>query len=129
MEQNIQNVNILIELAEDFFFLEICSPWMELALHPFFGQNALFPPPKKKNCLFFSEIRSPRTEHYTLFLLSEGGWWMSYLFMSIYVHDICDSFLALIKYICFFLFDFVNVRSELRRWVKQFFHIYWINKV
>ncbi len=42
MDQNIQNVNILIELAEDFFFLEICSPWMELALHPFLGWNAWF---------------------------------------------------------------------------------------
>ena len=66
VDQNIHNVNILIELAEDFFFLEICSPWMELALHPFLGETPPFPPPKK-NCLFFSEIRSPRMERYTLF--------------------------------------------------------------
>ena len=52
VDQNIQNVNILIELAEDFFFLEICSPWMELALHPFFGRNAPFPSPEKKNSFF-----------------------------------------------------------------------------
>ena len=53
VDQNIHNVNILIELAEDFFFLEICSPWMELALHPFFGRNTPFPPPPKKEITLY----------------------------------------------------------------------------
>ncbi len=35
-----------------FFFLEICSSWMELVLHPFSGKTPPFPPRKKT--AFFS---------------------------------------------------------------------------
>ena len=40
-----------------------------------------------------------------------------------------DNFSFSSSSIFFFLLDFVNVRSELRRWVKQLFHVYWINKI
>ncbi len=65
VEQNIQNVNILIELAKEFFsWKSVARGW---SVTPFFQAKRPLSPPKKKNCLFFSEICSPRMERYTLF--------------------------------------------------------------
>ena len=65
VDQNIQNVNILIELAEDFFFLEICSPRME-RYTLFLGETPPFPPPKKT--AFFSRKSVARGWSVTPFL-------------------------------------------------------------
>jgi hypothetical protein len=64
VEQNIQNVNILIELVEDFFsWKSVAHGW---SVTPFFWAKCpLSPPPKKLP--FFSEIRSPQMERYKLF--------------------------------------------------------------
>ncbi len=82
VDQNIHNVNILIELAEDFVFLKICSPWMELALHPFLGQNAPFLPPPQKLPFF---LGNPQPADGALHpFLTLIGWLVDELF--VYVH-------------------------------------------
>ena len=66
VDQNIQNVNILIELA-GFFFLGNLQPVDGASVTPFFWAKRPLTPPPQNNCLFFSEIRSPQMERYTLF--------------------------------------------------------------
>ena len=57
VDQNIQNVNILIELAEDFFSWKSVARGWSQRYTLFLGETPPFPPPKKKIPFF---LRNPQ---------------------------------------------------------------------